>query len=77
MRDGVRLFTAIYVPRDTAVGVPFIMDRTPYGVGPYGPDAYPGTLGPSGNPKFAESGFIFVFQDARGRNTLAGDVHRE
>jgi hypothetical protein len=71
MRDGVRLYTAIYVPRDTSVSVPFIMDRTPYGVG-HGPDAYPQTLGPSGNPKFAESGFIFVNQDARGRNYSEG-----
>ena len=71
MRDGVRLYTAIYVPRDTSVSVPFIMDRTPYGVG-HGPDAYPPTLGPSGNPQFAESGFIFVYQDARGRNYSEG-----
>jgi uncharacterized protein len=67
MRDGVKLFTSIYVPRDTARAVPFIMDRTPYGVAPYGANAYRTSLGPSGNPKFAESGFIFVYQDARGR----------
>src|ERR1700742_4910218 len=67
MRDGAKLFTSIYVPRDTTHAVPFIMDRTPYGVAPYGPDAYRASLGPSGNPKFAESGFVFVYQDARGR----------
>jgi uncharacterized protein len=67
MRDGVKLFTSIYVPRDSAQAWPIIMDRTPYGVAPYGPDAYRTSLGPSGNPKFADSGFIFVYQDARGR----------
>jgi putative CocE/NonD family hydrolase len=67
MRDGVKLFTSIYVPRDSSHSYPFLMDRTPYGVAPYGPDAYRASLGPSGNPKFAESGFIFVYQDARGR----------
>ena len=72
MRDGVKLFTSIYVPRDSARDYPILMDRTPYGVGPYGADAYRASLGPSGNPKFADSGFIFVYQDARGRNYTLG-----
>ncbi len=67
MRDGAKLFTSIYVPRDSSRSYPFLMDRTPYGVAPYGADDYRTSLGPSGNPKFAESGFIFVYQDARGR----------
>src|SRR5262245_4845948 len=53
MRDGAKLFTSIYVPRDTATDHPILMDRTPYGVAPYGPEAYRTSLGPSGNPKFA------------------------
>lgn len=65
MRDGAKLFTSIYVPRDTSVAMPIIMDRTPYGVAPYGADAYRTSLGPS--PRFAQEGFIFVYQDARGR----------
>ena len=48
MRDGKRLFTAVYVPKDPAGGpYPFLMDRTPYSVGPYGEDQYPKHLGPS------------------------------
>ena len=48
MRDGKRLFTAVYVPKDAAAGpYPFLMDRTPYSVGPYGEDQYPKNLGPS------------------------------
>ncbi len=72
MRDGVKLFTSIYVPRDTTKNAAFLMDRTPYGVAPYGPDAYRASLGPSGNPRFAETGFIFVYQDARGRYESEG-----
>jgi hypothetical protein len=66
MRDGKRLFTAVYVPKDAAAGpYPFLMDRTPYSVGPYGEDQYPRRLGPS--EEFEKSGYIFVYQDVRGR----------
>ena len=40
-------------------------DRTPYGVAPYGADNYPKHLGPA--PSFVADGFIFVYQDVRGR----------
>jgi putative CocE/NonD family hydrolase len=73
MRDGVKLFTSIYVPRDTTRSVPILMDRTPYGVAPYGPDAYRGSLGPGGGTRYADAGFIFVYQDARGRYYSEGD----
>jgi hypothetical protein len=66
MRDGKRLFTAVYVPKDVAGGpYPFLMERTPYSVAPYGEDQYPRHLGPS--EEFDKSGYIFVFQDVRGR----------
>jgi putative CocE/NonD family hydrolase len=65
MRDGVHLFTAVYVPKDTSHPYPFLINRTPYGVGPYGVDQYPKNLGPS--PDFETAGYIFVFQDVRGR----------
>src|SRR4051812_9053597 len=47
MRDGVNLFTAIYVPRDTTRKYPILMKRTPYSVAPYSVDKYPSSLGPS------------------------------
>ena len=52
MRDGVHLFTAVYVPKASAFPddpgpYPFLMDRTPYSVAPYGEDRYPAHLGPS------------------------------
>src|SRR5215471_6374075 len=60
MRDGVRLFTAVYVPKDAAPGktYPFLIQRTPYSVAPYGSDNYPKRLGPA--PGFVTDGFIFV-----------------
>src|ERR1022692_3426121 len=36
MRDGVRLFTAFYIPKDNAEKYPFLMERTPYSCSPYG-----------------------------------------
>src|SRR5262249_60828943 len=65
MRDGVKLFTSVYVPKDSSHAYPFLIDRTPYSVAPYGVDLYRTVLGPS--PDFDESGYIFVFQDVRGR----------
>src|SRR6266853_4554890 len=47
MRDGKRLFTSVYVPKDDSQSYPILMDRTPYSVGPYGEDAYKKSLGPS------------------------------
>ncbi len=49
---------------------PFLIDRTPYSVGPYSVDQYRTNLGPS--PDFDKSGYIFVFQDVRGRYMSEG-----
>jgi putative CocE/NonD family hydrolase len=65
MRDGVHLFTSIYVPKDASRAYPFLINRTPYSVGPYGVDLYRKQLGPS--PDFDKAGYIFVNQDVRGR----------
>jgi putative CocE/NonD family hydrolase len=69
MRDGVKLFTSIYSPKEGAA-CPILLKRTPYGVLPYGQGNYPEHLGPS--PRFGEEGFIFVHQDVRGRNMSEG-----
>jgi len=70
MRDGVHLFTAVYVPKDASHTYPFLIERTPYSVSPYGVDHYRSQLGPS--PDFDRAGYIFVFQDARGRYMSEG-----
>src|SRR4051812_38226011 len=71
MRDGKHLFTVVYAPRDTTVRAPIMLARTPYSVGPYGADAYPRSIGPS--PRFADEGYIIVYQDVRGRFMSEGD----
>jgi uncharacterized protein len=70
MRDGVHLFTAVYVPKDGSQVYPFLITRTPYSVAPYGEDEYPKHLGPS--DEFEKAGYIFVYQDVRGRYMSEG-----
>lgn len=65
MRDGKKLFTAVYVPKDHSKTYPIMMRRTCYNVGPYGPENYKTSLGPSS--LFLHDGYIFVYQDVRGR----------
>jgi putative CocE/NonD family hydrolase len=71
MRDGVKLFTSIYEPKDTKQRYPFMFDRTCYSVPPYGPDKFRTSLGP--DDLFAREGYIFVYQDVRGRYMSEGD----
>lgn len=70
MRDGKRLFTSVYVPKDLSQPYPFLMTRTPYSVAPYGADNYRKSLYPGDN--FARDGYIFVYQDVRGRYMSEG-----
>src|SRR5215471_13458780 len=65
MRDGVHLFTSVYMVKDASSPQPIMLTRTPYSLRPYGEDQYPATLGPS--ERFAKEGYIFVYQDVRGR----------
>ncbi|MBK6749648.1 MAG: CocE/NonD family hydrolase [Acidobacteria bacterium] len=70
MRDGVRLFTSIYTPEKKREKYPILLNRTPYTVSPYGKDKdgkdqFKGSLGP--DALFAKEGYIFVYQDVRGR----------
>jgi putative CocE/NonD family hydrolase len=71
MRDGVKLFTAVFVPKDTNHKYPFLMKRTPYSVAPYGEDKYPTSLGPSDHTM--KAGYIFINQDVRGRFMSEGE----
>ncbi len=71
MRDGARLFTSVYVPKDQSQTYPILLDRTPYSVQPYGVDEYKSDLGPS--PLFGTDGYIVVYQDVRGRWMSEGE----
>jgi putative CocE/NonD family hydrolase len=65
MRDGVKLFTSIYMPKDTSHPHPILLTRTPYGSGPVGPEAFRKGVGPS--PAFSLGNYIVAYQDVRGR----------
>ena len=70
MRDGVKLFTSIYEPKAKAEKYPIMLSRTPYTVAPYGKDKegneqFKTSLGP--DELFAREGYVFVYQDVRGR----------
>lgn len=71
MRDGVKLFTSVYEPKDKAQTYPVMMLRTPYTVAPYGSENYRTSIGPS-SEKFMREGFIFVYQDVRGKGKSEG-----
>ena len=69
MRDGVKLFTAIYSPKASG-SYPILLTRTPYSAAPYGTSAFPRYLGPG--VRFPEAGYVFVTQDVRGRYRSGG-----
>ena len=70
MRDGVKLFTSVYVPKEPG-SYPILLDRTPYSVAPYGTETYKEAIGPS--DLFQKEGYIFVYQDVRGRYKSDGE----
>lgn len=72
MRDGVSLFTAVYVPKDASASnrYPILLKRTPFSIAPYGTDAYPKTIAP--NEFMMRDRYIVVYQDIRGRYMSEG-----
>lgn len=71
MRDGVELHTVVYRPRDRSKTYPILLHRTPYRAGPYGEGKVRDTLGPSS--AMMAAGYIFVYQDVRGRFLSGGE----
>lgn len=71
MRDGIKLYTVVYSPKDQSKKYPIMMQRTPYSVGPYGKENFKTSLGPSTH--FVHEGFIFVYQDVRGKYMSEGE----
>ena len=65
MRDGIKLHTTIYSPKDTSKTYPMLMMRTPYSCRPYGENEFKSKIGP--NKYLMEEGNIMVYQDVRGR----------
>ncbi len=71
MRDGIRLFTIVYAPKDQSRRYPILITRTAYGIQPYGLDNYLRVVGP--NNEFAREGYIIVYQDCRGKFRSEGE----
>lgn len=71
MRDGIKLYTQVYSPTDNSQKYPVMLFRTPYSIGDYGPEINRKTLGP--NEMYAPEGFIFVYQDVRGKFKSEGE----
>ena len=67
MRDGTKLFTAIYTPKDISAinKYPILMQRTCYSIAPYGEESFKKSLGP--NAFLQKDKYIYVYQDVRGR----------
>jgi putative CocE/NonD family hydrolase len=72
MRDGVRLFTSIFTPRDTSTRHPIVLMRTPYSVEPYGRDSVPQSVDNQVRA-YMHQGYIIVRQDVRGRYMSEGE----
>lgn len=64
MRDGIKLYTIVYTPKDQSMEYPILMQRTPYSIGPYG-ERMRRSLSP--NDKLEKDLYIFVYQDVRGK----------
>lgn len=65
MRDGTKLHTTIYSPKDTSKKYPILMQRTPYSSRPYGENEFRSKIAP--NEFLMKEGNIVVYQDVRGR----------
>ncbi len=72
MRDGVKLFTSIYIPKDKSEQHPILMTRTPYSSAPYGKD-FSSRLWQRYYKYYARENYIFVTQDVRGRWMSEGE----
>jgi putative CocE/NonD family hydrolase len=71
MRDGIKLYTVILIPRNIRASMPFLIQRTPYGA------SVPENFNPVYNPSMsilAREGYIFVLQDIRGKYRSEGKM---
>ena len=72
MRDGVKLFTALYIPKDTSVQHPILFKRTPYSCFPYGEDNFNPGLYESYWLNYLKEGYIIAIEDVRGKYMSEG-----
>jgi putative CocE/NonD family hydrolase len=72
MRDGVKLFTSIYFPKDSTEKHPILMSRTPYSCYPYGENNYK-DLWNGYQKEYLKEHYIIVLQDVRGKFMSEGE----
>jgi putative CocE/NonD family hydrolase len=70
MRDGIRLFTSVYSPKNVSVSHPILINRTPYDIEPAGPDNYSSFL--QAYSRYVDEDYIIVLQDVRGKYMSEG-----
>lgn len=73
MRDGISLFTAFYIPKDTTVKHPILLNRTPYTCSPYGEDKFNPRIYESYWINYLREGYIIAIQDVRGKFMSEGE----
>lgn len=67
MRDGIKLFTAFYIPKDSSAKHPILFNRTPYTCSPYGEDKFNPRIYESYWINYLKEGYIIAIQDVRGK----------
>src|SRR6476661_3801420 len=72
MRDGVKLYTAIYIPKDSTERHPILLKRTPYSCAPYGNGNFPESFWNSYYRLYMREHYIMVVQDVRGKYMSEG-----
>ena len=73
MRDGTKLFTAFYIPKDSSEKHPILFNRTPYSCSPYGEDKFSGRLLFTYWVNYLKEGYIIAIQDVRGKWMSEGE----
>ncbi len=73
MRDGIKLFTAFYIPKDSSEKHPILLNRTPYSCQPYGENEFSGRVYGTYWLNYLKEGYIIAVQDVRGKFMSEGD----
>ena len=73
MRDGIQLFTAFYIPKDSSVKHPILFNRTPYTCSPYGTDKFNSRIYETYWINYLKEGYIIAIQDVRGKFMSEGE----
>jgi hypothetical protein len=71
MRDGIKLFTSIYTPKNNSSAHPVLLNRAPYDIEPGGPEGF--NFFTQVYSRYTDDDYIMVFQDVRGKYMSEGE----